>query len=97
MHEINTFKLFQTTLARIIANKSKGKSKFVQLSATSSGVNDVKEVVKQAKNNVKMFKMRTILFLDEVHRFNKTQQVLCRYIVFVLCLYSIQGPILLSW
>lgn len=69
--------VFQTTLAKIIAKRCKGKtqSKFVQLSATSSGVNDVKEVVKNAKNDIKMFKKRTVLFLDEIHRFNKLQQV----------------------
>ena len=40
----------------------------------TSGVADVKEVVKQAKNELKLFKRRTILFIDEVHRFNKLQQ-----------------------
>lgn len=64
----------KTTLARIVANKCKSKIKFVQLSATSSGVADVKEMIKNAKNNFKTFKKRTILFLDEIHRFNKTQQ-----------------------
>jgi putative ATPase len=66
---------FQTTLAKIVAKKCKGRSKFVQMSATSSGVNDVKELIKNAKNDFKMFKRRTILFLDEIHRFNKLQQV----------------------
>ncbi|KAL5020961.1 hypothetical protein ScPMuIL_000116 [Solemya velum] len=66
----------KTTLARIIANtcKEKGSIKFVQLSATAAGVNDVKEVVKVAKNDQRMLKRKTILFLDEIHRFNKTQQ-----------------------
>ncbi|WAR11567.1 WRIP1-like protein, partial [Mya arenaria] len=64
----------KTTLAKIIAHKCKIKSKFVQLSATSSGVNDVKEVIKKAKNDYKMLRKRTILFLDEIHRFNKLQQ-----------------------
>jgi len=62
-------------LAKIIANKCKAKCRFVQLSATSSGVNDVKEVIKKAKNDQKMLRKRTILFLDEIHRFNKLQQV----------------------
>ena len=52
-----------------------GSSKFVQLSAAAAGVNDVKEVVKIAKNDMKMFRKKTVLFLDEIHRFNKTQQV----------------------
>ncbi|KAL4234389.1 Werner helicase interacting protein 1 [Mactra antiquata] len=64
----------KTTLAKIISKNCKEKTKFVQLSATSSGVNDVKDVVKRAKNDLKMFHKRTILFLDEIHRFNKLQQ-----------------------
>ncbi|XP_021352741.1 ATPase WRNIP1-like [Mizuhopecten yessoensis] len=66
----------KTTLAKIIAQQCKegGTLKFVQLSATTSGVNDVKQVVKVAKNDQRMLKKKTILFLDEIHRFNKTQQ-----------------------
>ncbi|XP_071088169.1 ATPase WRNIP1-like [Haliotis cracherodii] len=66
----------KTTLARIIAHNCKSHSsvKFVQLSAAASGINDVKQVVTVAKNDQKMFKKKTILFLDEIHRFNKTQQ-----------------------
>ncbi|XP_045193209.2 ATPase WRNIP1-like [Mercenaria mercenaria] len=64
----------KTTLAKIVAKRCKGRSRFVQLSATSSGVSDVKEVIKNARNDYKMFKKRTILFLDEIHRFNKLQQ-----------------------
>ena len=41
-----------------------------------SGVNDVKDAVKIAKNELRSFKRRTILFMDEIHRFNKLQQVL---------------------
>ena len=52
----------------------------MQLSATTSGINDVKEVVKVAKNEQQMFKRKTILFVDEIHRFNKLQQVI---IIFV--------------
>lgn len=66
----------KTTLAHIIANSAKrsNKARFVQLSATTSGINDVKEVVKVAKNEQQMFKRKTILFVDEIHRFNKLQQ-----------------------
>jgi len=46
------------------------------MSATMSGVNDVKDAVKIAKNELRSFKRRTILFMDEIHRFNKLQQVL---------------------
>lgn len=66
----------KTTLAHIIANSARinGKARFVQLSATTSGINDVKEVVKVARNEQQMFKRKTILFVDEIHRFNKLQQ-----------------------
>ena len=64
----------KTSLANIIANKSKGFAKFVKMSAVTCGVSDVKDVIKAAKTEQTMFKRRTILFLDEVHRFNKTQQ-----------------------
>ncbi|XP_046403584.1 ATPase WRNIP1-like isoform X2 [Ischnura elegans] len=67
----------KTTLAHIIADKckkSKTQWKFVKLSATMDGVKDVKEIVKIAQNEASMFKKRTILFMDEIHRFNKLQQ-----------------------
>ncbi|XP_041376048.1 ATPase WRNIP1-like isoform X2 [Gigantopelta aegis] len=69
-------KKLKTTLARIIANncKSCGNVKFVQLSATTSGISDVKQVIAIAKNDQKLLGRKTILFLDEIHRFNKTQQ-----------------------
>lgn len=67
---------FQTTLAHIIAKQCKTteNSRFVKLSATMCGVNEVKEVIKVAANDRK-FKRKTILFMDEIHRFNKLQQV----------------------
>ncbi|XP_048765905.2 ATPase WRNIP1-like [Ostrea edulis] len=66
----------KTTLAKIIANgcKTKGKYKFTPMSATTAGVSDVKEAVKIAKNEQKSLGRKTILFLDEIHRFNKLQQ-----------------------
>lgn len=62
----------KTSLARVIANTT--KSNFVQLNAVTSGVKDLKEVVKEAENQLGMYNKRTILFLDEIHRFNKAQQ-----------------------
>ncbi|WZL71760.1 replication-associated recombination protein A [Clostridiaceae bacterium 35-E11] len=62
----------KTSLARIIANTT--KSNFVQLNAVTSGVKDLKEVVKEAQNLLGMYNKKTILFLDEIHRFNKAQQ-----------------------
>ena len=50
-------------------------TKFVQLSATTAGVKDVKEIVQVARNDKIIFKRNTILFIDEIHRFNKLQQV----------------------
>lgn len=61
----------KTTLANIIANSTDGK--FVKLNAVSSGVADVKKVVDEAKSLAKMYGKKTYLFLDECHRFNKTQ------------------------
>lgn len=67
----------QTSLARVIANNCRtyGSSKFVHLSAAACGVNEVKETIKIAHTDQKMFHKKTILFLDEIHRFNKSQQV----------------------
>lgn len=67
----------KTTLAHIIwshCNQNKENFRFVKLSACTSGINDVKEVVKQAKTFRDTLKKRTILFMDEIHRFNKLQQ-----------------------
>ena len=61
----------KTTLAQIIANKT--NSKFIEFSAVTSGIKDIKEVMSQAESNRK-FGQRTIVFVDEIHRFNKAQQ-----------------------
>lgn len=62
----------KTTLAKIIANST--SSEFVQLNATTSGVKDIKDVVEKAKMSIGMYNKKTILFIDEIHRFNKLQQ-----------------------
>ncbi|XP_028450002.1 ATPase WRNIP1 [Perca flavescens] len=66
----------KTTLAHIIASasKKKGTARFVTLSATSASTNDVREVIKQARNELRLCKRKTIMFIDEIHRFNKSQQ-----------------------
>ncbi|XP_005721475.1 ATPase WRNIP1 [Pundamilia nyererei] len=66
----------KTTLAHIIAStsKKKGTARFVTLSATSTSTNEVREVIKQAQNELRLCKRKTILFIDEIHRFNKSQQ-----------------------
>lgn len=67
----------KTSLANIIATNCKlenSSARFTKLSACTSGVGDVKEIVNVAKNERKMFKRKTILFVDEIHRFNKAQQ-----------------------
>ncbi|XP_059201106.1 ATPase WRNIP1 isoform X2 [Centropristis striata] len=66
----------KTTLAHIIASssKKKGTARFVTLSATSACTNDVREVIKQSQNELRLCKRKTILFIDEIHRFNKSQQ-----------------------
>ena len=62
----------KTTLAKVIANTT--SAVFTQINATSSGKKDMEEVVKEAKNNLGMYGSKTILFVDEIHRFNKSQQ-----------------------
>ncbi len=63
----------KTTLAKIIANET--QSYFVQLSAVSAGKKDVEKVVNEARDIYQAYEgRRTILFLDEIHRFNKAQQ-----------------------
>src|SRR3989344_5092769 len=62
----------KSTLARIIAKMT--KSTFIQLSAVSSGVKEFREIVKQAQDRRKFNSQRTILFIDEIHRWNKAQQ-----------------------
>ena len=62
----------KTTLARIIADTT--NAHFEQLSAVSAGVADLRRVVKEAQDRLGMFQQRTIVFIDEIHRFNKAQQ-----------------------
>ncbi|WP_073278949.1 replication-associated recombination protein A [Anaerocolumna jejuensis] len=62
----------KTTLARVIANTT--SAAFLQLNATVAGKKDMEEVIGQAKDNMGMYGKRTILFIDEIHRFNKGQQ-----------------------
>ncbi|MDD5342050.1 MAG: replication-associated recombination protein A [Patescibacteria group bacterium] len=62
----------KTTLARIIARLT--KSKFVQISAVAAGVAELRKVVKEAQDLRKYQSQRTILFVDEIHRWNKAQQ-----------------------
>lgn len=62
----------KTTLARIIATRT--ERPFYTLSAISSGVKDVREVIEKSKNNGLFAKNTPILFIDEIHRFNKAQQ-----------------------
>ena len=62
----------KTTLAKVIANTT--KSEFKQINATVSGKKDMEEVVAGAKDLLGMYGKKTILFIDEIHRFNKAQQ-----------------------
>ncbi|EOS22728.1 hypothetical protein C806_03340 [Lachnospiraceae bacterium 3-1] len=62
----------KTTLAKVIANTT--SAEFTQINATSAGKKDMEEVVGQAKDNQGMYGKKTILFIDEIHRFNKSQQ-----------------------
>ena len=62
----------KTTIAKVIANTT--KADFMQLNATMAGKKDMEEAVEKAKNNLRVHQQRTILFIDEIHRFNKGQQ-----------------------
>lgn len=62
----------KTTLAKVIAHTT--SAEFVQINATSAGKKDMETVVKQAQDHAGMYQKRTILFIDEIHRFNKGQQ-----------------------
>ncbi len=62
----------KTTLAKVIAHTT--SAQFTQINATVAGKKDMEEVVKKAKDTLGMYQKRTILFVDEIHRFNKGQQ-----------------------
>jgi putative ATPase len=62
----------KTTLAKIIAEKT--RSKFISFSAVTSGIKQIKEIMEIAGYNKKNHNIKTILFVDEIHRFNKSQQ-----------------------
>jgi putative ATPase len=62
----------KTTLAKVIANTT--SAEFTQINATVAGKKDMEEVVNKAKDTLAMYAKRTILFIDEIHRFNKSQQ-----------------------
>jgi putative ATPase len=62
----------KTTLARIVAGES--RSHFIHFSAVLAGVKEIRAVIGEARDQLKMHRKRTILFVDEIHRFNKSQQ-----------------------
>lgn len=62
----------KTSLAQVIANQT--EAEFIKLNAVTSGVKDIREVIKKAKSNKNLYNKKTILFIDEIHRFNKSQQ-----------------------
>ena len=62
----------KTTLARVIANHT--KSNFLTLNAVLTGIADIRDSIKKAEEFFNLYSRRTILFVDEVHRWNKSQQ-----------------------
>lgn len=62
----------KTTLAKIIANQT--KSNFIEISAVNTGIPEVRKIIEKAKDDRKLYLKNTILFVDEIHRFNKAQQ-----------------------
>lgn len=62
----------KTSLAQVIARQT--RANFVRVNAVTSGVKELREVIERAKNNLTLHNQKTILFIDEIHRFNKAQQ-----------------------
>jgi putative ATPase len=62
----------KTTLARVIANTT--RAHFIAINAVLAGVKEIREAIDAAQNRARLYNQRTILFVDEVHRFNKAQQ-----------------------
>ena len=62
----------KTTLARVIANTT--RAHFIAINAVLSGVKEIREAIADAQEQAKLYRRRTLLFIDEVHRFNKAQQ-----------------------
>lgn len=62
----------KTTIAKVIANTT--NAYFSKLNATNAGIKDVEKIIDDAKFNYGAYKKKTILFIDEIHRFNKNQQ-----------------------
>ena len=62
----------KTTLARLVAKYV--DADFIQFSAVTGGVAEIREIIKKAKDDQQLFKKQTVLFVDEIHRFNKSQQ-----------------------
>ena len=62
----------KTTLAKVIANTT--SARFTQINATSAGKKDMEDVIQEAKEHLSMYGTKTILFVDEIHRFNRGQQ-----------------------
>src|SRR4029079_1686730 len=62
----------KTTIAQAIAHTT--GANFVQVSAVQTGVKEAREIIKKAREAIKFHQKRTILFVDEIHRFNKSQQ-----------------------
>ena len=62
----------KTTLARILTRST--SAKFIDLSAVTAGVSDLRAAILESQNNLSMHELRTVLFIDEIHRFSKSQQ-----------------------
>ena len=69
----------KTTIANVIAQET--HSRFIKLNAVTAGTAELKKVIQEAKDAIHLYQQRTILFIDEIHRFNKSQQdVLLPYV-----------------
>lgn len=85
----------KTTLANVIANTT--ENNFIKISAVTSGTKEIKEISENARDDLKLYNKKTILFIDEIHRFNKAQQdVLLPYVeegIIILIGATTENPI----
>ena len=62
----------KTTIAHVIAKKTRGH--FIKINAVTAGVQDIRKLITEAEDRIGMYGRQTIVFIDEIHRFNKAQQ-----------------------
>ena len=75
----------KSSLGEVISNEL--NCNIASLNATVASLNDLRDIVSKAKQDIELYGRRTVLFLDEIHRFNKLQQMLCFLILNLVLLF----------